>query len=164
MGSAGLDIIMSFLWISLSLSSLLLTPSLSSISPILRHIDNNNQEGPHFRSFLVPSSLRSVTTHQVQTIPSSELQKTSLSPKNILQSHPSLSVSEISHHDLSVSEISHHDLYVSEISHPSLSAPELSHTNSLENLEIIENPQLTRNSLETFTVELHPEEELARSG
>merc|ERR1712013_605493 len=174
MGSAGLDIIMSFLWISLSLSSLLLTPSLSSISPILRHIDNNNQEGPHFRSFLVPSSLRSVTTHLVQTIPSSELQKTSLSPKNILQSHPSLSVpeishpdlsvSEISHHDLSVSEISHHDLYVSEISHPSLSAPELSHTNSLENLEIIENPQLTRNSLETFTVELHPEEELARSG
>merc|ERR1712013_136924 len=174
MGSAGLDIIMSFLWIALSLSSLLLTPSLSSISPILRHIDNNNQEGPHFRSFLVPSSLRSVTTHQVQTIPSSELQKTSLSPKNILQSHPSLSVpeishpdlsvSEISHHDLSVSEISHHDLYVSEISHPSLSAPELSHTNSLENLEIIENPQLTRNSLETFTVELHPEEELARSG
>merc|ERR1712013_391854 len=174
MGSAGLDIIMSFLWIALSLSSLLLTPSLSSISPILRHIDNNNQEGPHFRSFLVPSSLRSVTTHQVQTIPSSELQKTSLSPKNILQSHPSLSVpeishhdlsvSEISHHDLSVSEISHHDLYVSEISHPSLSAPELSHTNSLENLEIIENPQLTRNSLETFTVELHPEEGLARSG
>merc|ERR1712013_691776 len=184
MGSAGLDIIMSFLWIALSLSSLLLTPSLSSISPILRHIDNNNQEGPHFRSFLVPSSLRSVTTHLVQTIPSSELQKTSLSPKNILQSHPSLSVpeishpnlsvsvishhdlsvSEISHHDLSVSEISHHDLYVSEISHPSLSAPELSHTNSLENLEIIENPQLTRNSLETFTVELHPEEELARSG
>merc|ERR1712013_22673 len=164
MGSAGLDIIMSFLWIALSLSSLLLTPSLSSISPILRHIDNNNQEGPHFRSFLVPSSLRSVTTHLVQTIPSSELQKTSLSPKNILQSHPSLSVPEISHPNLSVSEISHHDLYVSEISHPSLSAPELSHTNSLENLEIIENPQLTRNSLETFTVELHPEEELARSG
>merc|ERR1712013_276904 len=154
MGSAGLDIIMSFLWIALSLSSLLLTPSLSSISPILRHIDNNNQEGPHFRSFLVPSSLRSVTTHQVQTIPSSELQKTSLSPKNILQSHPSLSVPEISHPNLSVSEISH----------PGLSAPELSHTNSLENLEIIENPQLTRNSLETFTVELHPEEELARSG
>merc|ERR1712013_841135 len=134
MGSAGLDIIMSFLWIALSLSSLLLTPSLSSISPILRHIDNNNQEGPHFRSFLVPSSLRSVTTHQVQTIPTSELQKTSLSPKNVLTSYPSLSV------------------------------PGLSHTHSLENLEILENPQLTRNSLDTFTVELHPEEELARSG
>merc|ERR1712013_455856 len=144
MGSAGLDIIMSFLWIALSLSSLLLTPSLSSISPILRHIDNNNQEGPHFRSFLVPSSLRSVTTHQVQTIPTSELQKTSLSPKNVLTSYPSLSVSEISH--------------------PSFSAPGLSHTHSLENLEILENPQLTRNSLDTFTVELHPEEELARSG
>merc|ERR1719317_1557203 len=114
---------MSFLWIALSLSSLLLTPCLSSISPILRHIDNNNQEGPHFRSFLVPSSLRSLTTHQVQTIPTSELQKTSLSPKNVLTSYPSLSV------------------------------PEISLTHSLENLEIIENPQLTRNSLETFTVE-----------
>merc|ERR1719317_1026366 len=117
---------MSFLWIALSLSSLLLTPCLSSISPILRHIDNNNQEGPHFRSFLVPSSLRSLTTHQVQTIPTSELQKTSLSPKNVLTSYPSLSVPEISH--------------------PGLSAPGLSHTHSLENLEILENPQLTRNS------------------
>ena len=72
----------------------------------------------------------------------------------MLTSYPSLSVPEISHPDLSVSEISQ----------PSFSAPQISHTHSLENLEILENPQLTRNSLETFTVELHPEEELARSG
>ena len=94
--------------------------------------------------FQVPSSIRSVTTHQVQTIPTSELQKTSLSPKNVLTSYPSLSVSEISQ--------------------PSFSAPEISHSDSLENMEILDNLQLTRNSLDTFIVELHPEEELVRSG
>merc|ERR1711970_431756 len=117
MGSIAWDIIMSFLWIALSLSSLLPTPSLSSISPLLRHIDNNNQDGPHFRSFLFPSSPRHVNTPKVQTIPTSELQKIS---------HSSLSVPEISHSSLVVPEISHPNLVVPEISHPNLS--EISHS------------------------------------
>merc|ERR1711970_1528699 len=135
MGSIAWDIIMSFLWIALSLSSLLPTPSLSSISPLLRHIDNNNQDGPHFRSFLFPSSLRHVNTHKVQTIPTSELQKTShsslsvpeISHSNLFEiSHSSLSVPEISHSSLVVPEISHPNL--SEISSPTLSVPEISHS------------------------------------
>merc|ERR1719228_2137441 len=100
---------MSFLWIALSLSSLLPTPSLSSISPILRHIDNNNQEGPHFRSFLFPSSLRHVNTHKVRTIPTSELQK-------------------ISHSTLSVPKVSQPILSVPEIPHPSSNVPQIPHS------------------------------------
>merc|ERR1711970_1016781 len=191
MGSIAWDIIMSFLWIALSLSSLLPTPSLSSISPILRHIDNNNQDGPHFRSFLFPSSLRHVNTHKVQTIPTSELQKTSHSSLSVPEiSHSSLVVPEISHPNLSeissptlsVPEISHSTLSVPKVSQPILSAPEIPHqssnvpeiphSQSLDNLEILENNleklenslEILENSLQTFTVELHPEEELVRSG
>merc|ERR1711970_678851 len=196
MGSIAWDIIMSFLWIALSLSSLLPTPSLSSISPLLRHIDNNNQDGPHFRSFLFPSSLRSVNTHQIQTSPTTiEAQRTSLSPKNVLPSdlssssvpviynpgmsgpeisqpsfsvpeisHPRLSVHEVSQSSLSVPEISQPSLSVPKISHPSLSVQEISHSQSMENMKISESSQLSRNSLQPFTVELHPEEELVRSG
>merc|ERR1719209_246337 len=46
---------MSFLWIALCAS--LVVSSLSSITPILTNIDANNQEGPHFRSFLFPNIL-----------------------------------------------------------------------------------------------------------
>merc|ERR1711970_596026 len=128
MGSIAWDIIMSFLWIALSLSSLLPTPSLSSISPLLRHIDNNNQDGPHFRSFLFPSSLRHVNAHQFQTIPTSELQKTSYSSLSVPEISPSsLSVPEIPHSSLSVPEISHSSLSVPEIFHSSLGVPEISH-------------------------------------
>merc|ERR1711970_776569 len=176
MGSIAWDIIMSFLWIALSLSSLLPTPSLSSISPILRHIDNNNQDGPHFRSFLFPSSLRHVNTHKVQTIPTSELQKISHSSLSVPGiSHSSLSVPEISLSSLSVPEISHSSLSVpkvsqpilsvAEIPHPSYNLPEIPHSQSLDKLEILENSlEKLENSLQTFTVELHPEEELVRSG
>merc|ERR1711970_152271 len=176
MGSIAWDIIMSFLWIALSLSSLLPTPSLSSISPLLRHIDNNNQDGPHFRSFLFPSSLRSVNTHQIQTSPTTiEAQRTSLSPKNVLPSDlssssvpviydPGMSGPEISQPSFSVPDISQPRLSVPEISHPSLSVQEISQSQSLENMEISESSQISRNSLQPFTVELHPEEELVRSG
>merc|ERR1719244_936000 len=155
---------MSFHWIalSLSLSSLLPTPSLSSISPILRHIDNNNPDGPHFRSFLFPSSLRHVNTHKVTTIPTSELQI----------SHSSLSVPEISHSTLSVPKASQPIVSVPEIPHPSSNVPEIPHSQSLDKLEILENSleklenslEILEKSLQTFTVELHPEEELVRSG
>merc|ERR1719369_1258741 len=169
---------MSFLWIalslSLSLSSLLPTPSLSSISPILRHIDNNNPDGPHFRSFLFPRSLRHVNTHKAQTIPTSELQKTSYSSLVVPEiSHSSLVVPEISHlnlseiyhSSLSVPEVSQPILSVPEIPHPSSNVPEIPHSQSLDKLEILENSlEILENSLQTFTVELHPEEELVRSG
>jgi len=42
------------------LFSILAVPALSSINPILRAIDSNNKDGPHFRSFLFPSSHRAV--------------------------------------------------------------------------------------------------------
>merc|ERR1712123_474747 len=49
---------MSFLWIALF--SILAVPALSSVNPILRAIDSNNKDGPHFRSFLFPNSHRAV--------------------------------------------------------------------------------------------------------
>merc|ERR1712128_89793 len=49
---------MSFLRIALF--SILAVPALSSINPILRAIDSNNKDGPHFRSFLFPNSHRAV--------------------------------------------------------------------------------------------------------
>merc|ERR1711892_740936 len=49
---------MSFLRIALF--SILAVPALSSINPILRAIDSNNKDGPHFRSFLFPNSYRAV--------------------------------------------------------------------------------------------------------
>eukprot|EP00091_Calanus_sinicus_P018863 TRINITY_DN4463_c0_g1_i1.p1 TRINITY_DN4463_c0_g1~~TRINITY_DN4463_c0_g1_i1.p1 ORF type:complete len:157 (-),score=13.93 TRINITY_DN4463_c0_g1_i1:36-482(-) len=44
----------------IALFSLLVVPALASIVPILRNIDANNPSGPHFRSFLIPSSLRTL--------------------------------------------------------------------------------------------------------
>merc|ERR1711892_243523 len=58
MGSTCLASTMSFLRIALF--SILAVPALSSINPILRAIDSNNKDGPHFRSFLFPNSHRAV--------------------------------------------------------------------------------------------------------
>merc|ERR1711892_1517513 len=58
MGSTCLASTMSFLRIALF--SILAVPALSSINPILRAIDSNNKDGPHFRSFLFPNSYRAV--------------------------------------------------------------------------------------------------------
>jgi len=58
MGSTCLASTMSFLRIALF--SILAVPALSSINPILRAIDSNNKDGPHFRSFLFPTSPRAV--------------------------------------------------------------------------------------------------------
>merc|ERR1711892_209414 len=58
MGSTCLASTMSFLRIAFF--SIVAVPALSSINPILRAIDSNNKDGPHFRSFLFPSSPRAV--------------------------------------------------------------------------------------------------------
>merc|ERR1712173_451856 len=138
MGSVGKDIKMSFLWIALSLS--LTGPVLSSINPILRHIDNNNPDGPHFRSFLFPNS-RALATPHLAAVPTIETQKSPevVSSRKInLQVFPSLSV------------VSTEEARIS----PGLpsSGHARSSSHDLENQEVLENLQITRNSLETFVV------------
>merc|ERR1711874_202299 len=158
MGSTYWTSTMSFPWIALF--SVLCVPTLSSVSPILRHIDATNPSGPHFRSFLFPSSLRTPdtasSTHPLpsfnkleefrQALPKLEIQNAAVPPEVISRRKPVFTAFA------SLKE-PHEGLVNAK-----------STVQKQENLGVLENLQITRNSLETFRVELHPEEELVRSG
>merc|ERR1711892_1464894 len=233
MGSTCLASTMSFLRIALF--SILAVPALSSINPILRAIDSNNKDGPHFRSFLFPNSHRAVNARLatpsfvslnavdiggIQNLPMiSKIQKIAR-PAQIpftnfnsaatfgMKKVPALtgSFTETSFKSLNTvatggnknvqlildDEVSSNVQIPSVKSFTSLNEPHqlvasahiketplLSETMSTrtsvqrpstpltgnnQKNEYLENLQLNGNSLEDFKVELHPEEELVRSG
>merc|ERR1711892_690764 len=234
MGSTCLASTMSFLRIALF--SILAVPALSSINPILRAIDSNNKDGPHFRSFLFPNShravnarlatpsltsfvsLNAVATRGIQNLPViSEIQNiprpaqipfTSFNSAATvgIKKVPALTGSSTSFKSLKAvaaggkkyvtlvldNEVSNNVQIPSVKSFTRLNEPQqlvasaqinetplLSETittrtsvqrpptpltGNNQKLEYLENFQLNGNSLEDFKVELHPEEELVRSG
>merc|ERR1711892_426532 len=225
---------MSFLRIALF--SILAVPALSSINPILRAIDSNNKDGPHFRSFLFPNShravnarlatpslpsfvsLNAVATSGIQNLPvMSKIQniprpaQTPFTSFNSaatvgIKKVPALTGSSTSFKSLKAvatggkkyvtfvldDEVSSNVQIPSVKSFTRLNEPQqlvasaqiketplLSETittrtsvqrpptpltGNNQKLEYLENFQLNGNSLEDFKVELHPEEELVRSG
>merc|ERR1711892_1532263 len=225
---------MSFLRIALF--SILAVPALSSINPILRAIDSNNKDGPHFRSFLFPNShravnarlatpslpsfvsLNAVATSGIQNLPViSKIQniaRPAQSPFTSFNSAatvgikkvPAFTGSSTSFKSLKAvatggkkyvtlvldDEVSSNVQIPSVKSFTRLNEPQqlvasaqiketplLSETittktsvqrpptpltGNNQKLEYLENFQLNGNSLEDFKVELHPEEELVRSG
>merc|ERR1711892_170913 len=234
MGSTCLASTMSFLRIALF--SILAVPALSSINPILRAIDSNNKDGPHFRSFLFPNShravnarlatpslpsfvsLNAVATSGIQNLPvMSKIQniprpaQTPFTSFNSaatvgIKKVPALTGSSTSFKSLKAvatggkkyvtlvldDEVSSNVQIPSVKSFTRLNEPQqlvasaqiketplLSETittrtsvqrpptpltGNNQKLEYLENFQLNGNSLEDFKVELHPEEELVRSG
>merc|ERR1711892_1278703 len=234
MGSTCLASTMSFLRIALF--SILAVPALSSINPILRAIDSNNKDSPHFRSFLFPNShravnarlatpslpsfvsLNAVATSGIQNLPViSKIQNIARPAKSPFTSFnsaatvgikkvPAFTGSSTSFKSLKAvatggkkyvtlvldDEVSSNVQIPSVKSFTRLNEPQqlvasaqiketplLSETittrtsvqrpptpltGNNQKLEYLENFQLNGNSLEDFKVELHPEEELVRSG
>eukprot|EP00091_Calanus_sinicus_P004573 TRINITY_DN14904_c0_g1_i5.p1 TRINITY_DN14904_c0_g1~~TRINITY_DN14904_c0_g1_i5.p1 ORF type:complete len:183 (-),score=22.68 TRINITY_DN14904_c0_g1_i5:60-608(-) len=176
----------------IALFSLLVVPSLASIVPILSNIDANNPSGPHFRSFLSPGSLdsslaistrRSFSSFQghQQIAPAVAAQEVPLvngvvSDTKFTSSLRTLGSPKASPAQLSLASLKGHQqiepavavqkdplLVRHQVSDrhftPKLPQKPQEHIESI----VSENLQLSHNSLETFKVELHPEEELARS-
>merc|ERR1711892_100194 len=236
MGSTCLASTMSFLRIALF--SILAVPALSSINPILRAIDRNNKDGPHFRSFLFPNSHRAVNTRLatpslpslvslnavdiggIQNLPViskiQNLPRPAQTPFTSFNSAATVEIKKVPALTGSLTQASFKSLNTvatgrnknvplalddevssnvqipSSKSFTSLNEPQqlvasahiketplLSETMSTrtsvqrpptpltgnnQKLEYLENLQLNGNSLEDFKVELHPEEELVRSG
>merc|ERR1712106_1086321 len=231
MGSTCLASTMSFLRIALF--SILAVPALSSINPILRAIDSNNKDGPHFRSFLFPNSHRAVNarlatpsfvslnavggiqnlpviskiqniarpaqipftsfnsaaTFEMKKVPAltGSLTETSFKGLNTVATGGNKNVplvldDEVSSnvqipsvksftslnepHQLVASAHIEETPLLSEIMSTRISVqrPSTPLTGNNQRNEYLENLQLNGNSLEDFKVELHPEEELVRSG